>query len=331
MKPSALKFLVCPSCRSDLKLDASLLQDAEILEGRLQCSKCRRSYPIIRGVPRFVTDDAYAGSFGHEWNWFSTVQLDSKNGSRQSEAVLEATTGWTEDDYRGKLVLDVGVGAGRFAEIVADKGGEVVGIDLTHAVDAAFKNIGTRQNVHLIQADLFAMPFRKESFDLAYSIGVLHHTPDPKAAFQRAAEMVKPGGGFAVYLYDRYAFSAHFSDMIRIVTTRLPLKVAFYWSAVAIPLYYLYRIPKLGSILYTFFPISMHKDWRWRWLDTFDWYTPKYQWKFLYSEVHRWFRENGFHRIRIDDEPIRMAGRKSVLRQPWIPEAEPAGREKLAS
>jgi hypothetical protein len=56
----------------------------------------------------------------------------------------------------------------------------------------------------------------------------------------------------------------------------------------------------------------MEPDWRWRWLDTFDWYTPKYQWKFLYPEVFRWFRDNGFEHVALFDGPIRMCGQKRI-------------------
>lgn len=318
MKPTALKFLVCPACKADLDLRAQSQRGPEVLEGSLRCRRCGVAYPVCRGIPRFVSRDAYASSFGRQWHWFRTVQLDSRNGGHESARALEATTGWRDEDYYGRLVLDAGVGAGRFAEIVAQKGGEVVGIDLTAAVDAAYENLGDHPHVHLVQADIFAMPFHTHTFDLAYSIGVLHHTPDTRAAFDRVAATVRPGGGLAVYLYHGYGMH-RFPDLIREVTTRLPPRAMWALSAAAIPLCYVYRAPVLGKILQLLCPISLHPNWRWRWLDTFDWYAPRYQWKFLYPEVFRWFRENRFHDIEVFDEPIRMRGIKTAEPQEGWP------------
>jgi len=311
MKRSALRLLACPTCRGQLMLAADAEAEGEVMSGALRCPSCRRDYPVRRGVPRFVDSEAYASSFGFEWNRFCRVQLDSANGTRQSEHALLASTGWTAADYQGRVVLDAGVGSGRYAEVAAAKGAEVVGVDLTGAVDAAFDNIGRREGIHLAQADIFALPFRPGTFDLAYSIGVLHHTPDTRAAFEKVVETVKPDGEMAVYLYARYGLGSHFSDLIRKVTTRLPVRLMLGLSAAAVPAYYAYRVPVLGTVLNTICPISLHSDWRWRWLDTFDWYTPRYQWKLLYPEVHRWFRENGFDQIEVFDDPIRMRGRKS--------------------
>lgn len=311
MKPAALEFLACPGCRSELTLGARTDEGPEILEGVLRCPGCGAEYPIVRGVPRFVSRGAYASSFGYQWNRFRTVQLDSVNGTDESERMLAATTGWRDEDYAGRLVLDAGVGAGRFAEIVARKGGEVVGVDLSAAVDAAYLNTGRHPRVHLIQADIFALPFREATFDAAYSIGVLHHTPDPRAAFERVAAMVKKGGGLAVYVYHGYGIAHRGADVIRRLTTRLPAGLMLALSAIATPLYYLYRVPALGAALRLLCPISMHPRWRWRWLDTFDWYTPRYQWKLFYPEVIRWFRANGFHDIEVFDDPIRIRGVKT--------------------
>jgi SAM-dependent methyltransferase len=312
MKRSLLRLLACPSCGEGLILHAGREEDGEVMEGVLRSPGCGREYPVRRGVPRFVESGAYASSFGFQWDRFRHVQLDSRNGRRESERTLFATTGWTEADYAGRLVLDAGVGAGRFAEVAASQGAEVVGLDLTTAVDAAFANIGRRPNVHLLQADIFAMPFRAGSFDLAFSIGVLHHTPDTRAGFERVAATVKTGGGMAVYLYARYGPANRFSDAIRRVTTRLPGSVMLALAATAVPLYYPYRLPALGKVLRLVCPISLHPDWRWRWLDTFDWYTPRYQWKTFYPDVFRWFRESGFDDILIFDEPIRMRGTKAA-------------------
>ena len=313
MKTAALNVIVCSSCNGDLFLEeVGSEAGEEILEGRLRCERCASTFPIRGGVPRFVHDAEYARSFGSQWNWFRTVQLDSLNESTMSERALRATTGWPDEVYPGRLLLDAGVGAGRFAERAATKGAQVFGVDLTTAIDAAFHNIGVRRNVHLVQADIFALPFRPGTFDLAYSIGVLHHTPNPRDAFARVARTVKPGGRLAVYVYARYGTSHRASDAVRRVTTRLPLGVMWALSAAAVPLYHLYRLPVIGAALRMTLPISMQRHWRWRWLDTFDWYTPKYQWKYLYPEIYRWFRDSGFEHVELFDGPIRMSARRAL-------------------
>jgi SAM-dependent methyltransferase len=312
VKPELVERLACPSCRCPVALFARERDGSEILEGELRCRGCQASYRIEAGVPRFVERGAYAGSFGRQWNWFRTIQIDALNGSDQSARAFEAATGWDASDLRGRLVLDAGVGAGRYADVASALGAEVVGVDLTAAVDAAYANVGRRKGVHLVQADIFALPFRVESFDLAYSIGVLHHTPDTRAAFERVAAMVRPGGELAVYLYACYGPGHRGSDLLRHLTTRLPLPAMLALSALAVPAYYAYRAPLLGKLLQLAAPISLHPSWRWRWLDTFDWYTPKYQWKLLYPEVFRWFRENGCLDIEVFDDAIRMRGTKTA-------------------
>ena len=313
MKHSSLQVYACPSCRSSLSLRVDRESGGEIHEGRLTCCACGSVYPITNGVPRFVASGEYASSFGPQWHWFRTVQLDSATGGTESAETFRATTGWTRADLEGRRVIDAGVGAGRFAEVAASMGGEVFGVDLTEAVDAAYANLSHRPNVHLAQADLFRLPFRDGAFERAYSIGVLHHTPSPPEAFGRVARCVAEGGQLAVYVYARYGPGHHASDLLRRLTVRVPPRLLLAASAAAVPLHYLYRTPGLGRIFALMLPLSPHPHWRWRWLDTFDWYSPKYQSKYLYPEVFAWFRTNGFSDIELFDDPIRMRGTRTSL------------------
>jgi len=305
---------VCPACKGDLSVRADEVAAGDIVSGALMCGPCRKTYPVRAGIPRFVDQDAYAESFGDEWHRFRTVQIDSLNGTTESQDGFRLKTGLIPDDLHGRLVLDAGVGAGRYSEVMALWGAEVVGVDLTRAVDAAAQNLRNYPTAHLVQADIFALPFRDETFDVAYSIGVLHHTPDTATAFRHVAAVVKKGGLLAVYVYQAAGLARYVSDIFRAITTRLPRQVVHYLSTAAIPLYFLHRIPVIGRISQTLLPTNVHPSWRGRWLDTFDWYTPKYQWKHRYPEVIRWFREAGFSDLYVADEPICIRGLKVAAR-----------------
>src|SRR5688500_12520389 len=101
MKFSALDVIVCPRCKGELALQTALKDGAEVVEGGLTCSQCALTYPITKGVPRFVPQDAYAQSFGYQWNWFRTVQIDSlsgpdeaghdRNNNRSEDALMSST------------------------------------------------------------------------------------------------------------------------------------------------------------------------------------------------------------------------------------------------
>jgi SAM-dependent methyltransferase len=316
MKQQLLSILVCPECKEGFQIEVISVEKEEIMEGTLSCSACGAGFPIQRGIPRFVQLDDYVDTFSFEWNKFHDVQIDILNATDETERTLQGKTGWSPGDLKGKHVLDVGVGAGRFAEVVSRWGGEVVGIDLSFAVDAAYENVGKRENVHILQADLFHLPFREGTFDLMYSIGVLHHTPDTKKAFDAVVPYLKPGGEFAVFIY-AYGHYSFFSDIWRKLTTRVPHRAIYYLSSLSIPLYYLYKLPFLGLGLRFIFPMSQHPNPRWRWLDTFDWYTPKYQHKHTWPEVYRWYLENNFTGCVLNEESkefsllhINMNGKK---------------------
>jgi SAM-dependent methyltransferase len=307
-----LQLLRCPTCRSRIE---------EAPDG-LVCLGCRKIFPRIRGVIRFVDQQHYAGSFGFQWLKHDKTQLDDASANR-SEIDFTDKTGLTRKDLEGKLVLDVGCGMGRYAEVVSRWGARVVGIDLSAAVEAAARNLDGYPAT-IFQADVFSLPFAEQSFDYNYSLGVLHHTPDCEAAFKKLPHLVKPGGGVAIWLYSAYNKWYRLSDIYRRVTRRTPPKVLHSLCCGTIPLYGIHKvmrkIPLVGKPVSGFLrfliPMSFNVDPQWRVLDTFDWYSPWYQSKHTYEEVFRWFEDCGMEDLHVAGVPVSVRGRRSSSSTP---------------
>ena len=272
------------------------------------CGGCGATFPIVGGVPRFVAEEHYTESFGYQWNRFARTQLDSANGTRRSRDTFLEKTGWSLDELAGKRGLDAGCGMGRFAEVCADAGAEVHAVDLSGAVEAAFRNIGNRPNVRIYQADIMNLPFPEASFDFILSLGVLHHTPDTKTACLKLAPLLKPGGIIALWVYSTELRSFIGSAVLRTITCRLPQRWLLGLCRVAFPLYFVHRVRWLGRVTHKCLPTSLDPNPEWRWLDTFDWYSPRYQWKHTYEEVEGWFREAGLTEIQRGKFPVSVRG-----------------------
>jgi len=311
MKDRLLRLLCCPECKADLGIRKSKSLNSEIESGVLQCPICQAEYQIINFIPRFVSTDKYVKSFSFEWTIHKKTQLDSATGKTESKDTFVEKTGIELEKLRDKIVLDAGCGMGRFMEVVQPYAKEVIGIDLSFAVDSAYENLKKFDNVHIIQADVFNLPLKNNTFDYIYSIGVLHHTPDTKKAFMNLPCLLKSGGEIAIWVYsDETSYTQIITDFYRLFTVHLPKKLLWYLSHLAIPFYYFKKIPKVGALINLVFPMSSHSDWKWRVLDTFDWYSPKYQHKHSYREIINWFKEAGLKDVELLNFPVAVKGRK---------------------
>jgi SAM-dependent methyltransferase len=110
---------------------------------------------------------------------------------------------------RGLRVLEIGCGMGTDGAQFAKAGANYTGIDLT---DAAVELARKRFEVSGLKgefrvADAERLDFPDESFDLVYSHGVLHHTPDIEAAVREIHRVLKPGGRAIVMLYHRGSYN----------------------------------------------------------------------------------------------------------------------------
>ena len=304
-----LKILACPSCKRELTCDAAPNAEAEVMEGALRCAGCARTYPITGGIPRFVADEDYAGSFGLQWNRFKTEQLDSINGTRLSQIRFRSETGWEEGSMQGEWVLDAGCGAGRFLESAARSGADIIAVDLSRAVDAARGNLAGRRKVHFAQASIYELPIRDKSLGASYSLGVIQHTPDPLHAVAAIAATVKPAGKIALTIYEKKRFTRlNGKYLVRPITRRVPPRLLLVLLKVFLPLLFpltevLFRIPLLGRAFRFVIPVANYVDvrdltlqqrYRWALMDTFDMLAPRYDSPQTKAEVSERLARSGF-------------------------------------
>jgi SAM-dependent methyltransferase len=314
MQAKLLDVLACPVCGEGFVCEGEespVVDDVDT--GRLRCEGCARTYPIRNGIPRFVSDDNYAASFGVQWNLFKGEQIDTVNGFKLSATRFYAETGWPPESLSGKWLLDAGCGAGRFLDVASSAGAEVVGIDISNAVDAAGQTLRGRKNVHLVQASIYALPFRPGVFDGCYCLGVIQHTPDPLAALRALPRVVRPGGRLGVFIYERKRWTRLYAKyLVRPLTTRLSNAALLQLIKTVMPLLFplsevTFRIPVFGRLFAFMIPVSNYvgantrtngglsigQRYRWAVMDTFDMLAPRYDQPLTQAEAEAALREAG--------------------------------------
>lgn len=301
--------LRCPTTKSRLRL-ASGEADSRgiVLDGALESEEGRR-YPIIRGIPRFVSTEHYSHSFGVEWNRWPRLQFDDQNVGRpmagHTTRMWETITGAADGDVQGKTVVEFGCGPGRFLDVVRRKGGTAVGIDLSLAVEAARQNFKDDPDVLIVQGDLLNPPFADHSFDGGYTIGVLHHTPTPAVGLRALTRVLKPRAWAACCVYPKGEFYDYPSVRRWRGITRFCRPYLGYGPPLAYSMLTAYALTEpllavrkicrpLGEwIMQQWLPVLPIPDRRWRVLDLFDAITPEHASTHSAEEVARWMQAAG--------------------------------------
>ena len=193
------ELLACPTCEGTLT-------------PAWRCSGCGTVYETADGIPnlRLAVDSrtevvrnfyeqapfpGYPPRDSLEW-------LRARAGRSEFARLLDAAIA---PDAR---VVDLGCGTGQMALYLARGSRLVVGADLTRAslqLGMAAARRYALDRVQFVETDLHRPGLRKGSFDVVYSSGVLHHTPNPRAAFARVTQLAKTGGMIIVGVYNSFA------------------------------------------------------------------------------------------------------------------------------
>lgn len=320
-----------------LGLDPTLFSK-EIVTGVLLNRTRKIFYPIYKGVPRLLTfstgvadsfSKRYAERIGRELPDFIMPHEEATPGE---ETVLRTFSSewvnydWDERSYwnlsaceiydcmhflldlsrrpvKDKLVLEVGIGIGGIADYMARKEDcELVGIDLGYAVDPAYTHFGKNVFLHIVQASVFAPPFRESTFDLAYSQGVIHHTFSTKTAFDRLCKLPKPGGRLYIWVYNPASEQRTLirrlimllERVIRPWCWRLPERFQTVALLPIIPLYLIHQnlyARRHGTSYIKY-------GWREALHAARDRFTPRFAHRHTEAEVCGWFRDAGYVQLQ---------------------------------
>jgi len=292
-------------------------------EGDAFVSAAGRRYPIVDGIPRFVESRdrgqaQTAASFGYKW----TRQPDwaaRENSDDVIWSMWRGMLGFGPDRLRelmtGKVVLDAGCGSGVALRLFAPWPAEIAAVDISEAVDACKMLLDGKGRITFVQADLNALPFAEASFDVVWSSGVLHHTPDTFAALRAVARHARVGGRVAFYVYVKKAPIREFvDDHIRREISDLPpadawrrmealTRLGRSLAAIKQPLEIDADVPELGGNAgtYDLQRFAYYHLFKCFWNDAlsfdenvnvnFDWYHPKYAHRQTPEQVRGWLAE----------------------------------------
>lgn len=334
MKCWLVSLLVCPDCRADLDLFKFSARDNETVEeGYLRCRVCGSGFMIVAGIPRMLPEKLYRNNkfkqqyqkeiaeiclkksakvvcpesltehkrktqdtFGWEWKHYNRFGFDDSifNLEKEQERFFIATL-FDPHELNGKLVLDAGCGNGRHVWQSVEHGAEVVAVDLSEAVDVACGNLQGHPKAHFVQADLFKPPFRRNTFEMAFSIGVLMHTGDAEKTFKSLSDCVKPRGTISINVYQKQNPLHEFNDRwLRALSIRLrPESLHSLSQLMARIANAAWKVRLLG-LVNAFFRLEPYE------LCIYDWYKAPIATHHTYNEVHRWFEDIQAKQIRDD-------------------------------
>lgn len=349
MKRRLAECLVCPATGEPLSLQVKKELAGEILEGELVSTSGRR-YPITGGVPRMLSPELLdAGqevtgqAFSAKWKRTPDFGHEEKSRALYHNWYLERYHFGTKEALRDFLsdksrILDAGTGVGRDTRLYADHAAahaEVFGVDLSRAIDSAYRHLKDYSNAHLINADLTQLPFPAEFFDFIACDQVLHHTRNTEESFHRLVKHLAPGGELSIYVYRKKAPIREFADdYLREVAAKMTEEQIWELSEqltelgrilselkaqVTVP-----DVPALGIKAGTydvqrFIYWNMFKcywngslDYGDSVMTNFDWYAPHYAYRHTPEEVRQWYADAGLEIIIFDEceAGISARGRK---------------------
>lgn len=311
--------------------------NGEVREGLLTCTSCSTVYPITDHIPRMVPTALFYDpdflarhsvdssrllhgwdgqladiseiqkhteeNFGHEWQHYAN--LGWTNETTQDTSAIEESVQWfheksllTTEDVAGRLTLDAGCGNGRFSRAAFAAGALVVSMDLTCAAGVAHANlIRDGRNAQVIQGDILHAPFKSNTFDVVFSIGVIQHTGAPLKATANLAALTRQNGFLSIRTYRRANSRLEENDAaIRAVTTTFNMAELHEFADI------MHKLTDFLCRKGLYWQVARHIVIFPKRYDIFDWYAAPVAAKLTYEEMRETFSAAGMAVLRDADD-----------------------------
>lgn len=226
MEKKYLAILACPKCGSDLKSEIKKENSKEVLEGKLLCKKCSQEYKIEDGIPFLYYSNGNSSQEGVREMFNETPYglLGARDAMENKEAINMATiqkTPWylQEETVTDKLALEAGCGGGHLYTELCLNQAKTIGLDQTpnslRHIQKLFRDHGKTAN--LVCGNIENIPFKKGTFDMVTSMGVIHHTPNTQGALQQLSAVLKENGTLHLMLYHKNSAWNYIKNTLRIL------------------------------------------------------------------------------------------------------------------
>lgn len=259
-------------------------------------------------------DARTVSGFGQEWSRFDQSKLDESELRQIFESYF-AIFPWDRlpPDANG---FDMGCGSGRWAQLVAPRVGKLVCVDASaDALEVAKRNLAGNPNCDFVCASVESFQAPNGSMDFGYSLGVLHHIPNPFEGIKACVEKLKAGAPFLIYLY--YAFDNQpgwfrliwkASDILRSMVSALSEKPRnFACDVIAATVYFPFArtarmLEKLGMNVKSV-PLSIYRDKTFYTMrtDALDRFGTPLEFRFTRSEIQSMLSEAGLEDIKFSE------------------------------
>ncbi len=314
-----MEFLAAPQTLNPLKLAVLSSERGEIIDGYLTGNDEKEIFPIIDGIPCMIP-----GSFGERrdslverygsrhvpdapetgFPYLSKKEVKTRNGfdlqiSRTGAAThflkrtpevfcsaigvsLEEAAAWLS----GKLMLDAGAGGGQYTFDALNLGAEVIALDINRiGLSFLYNQVKDHPRAHVMEGSVLQLPIRTECINLAFSVGVLHHTANLLLGFHEIARCTRVGGNLVLGVYGKYRFWRYYT-LLRILTTRIPLRLLWY---LCYPLAVISYVPGLHQVCHPW--VERKEPLRSRVTGAFDHFHPPYQGYYSREEISGLFED----------------------------------------